>query len=245
MGQSFTLDGALRRRIYLFRHGAVDYVGPDGRAVEDADSVRLNEKGRAQADAMAALFRDVEIDRAACSSLPRTRETGERVLSGHGLELEAFEDLREIRRRESLNPVELDLVHDLAYGHFRAHEPGHRYLGGEPYADFVARVTGVMAALLADDGWRQLAVFAHGGTNAAVLGWALGLGERAFGVIDQATCCVNIIDVDTDADDGAVRRFVVRAMNVTVDDAVKNARRHGDLEKLARYFLDLSPDHAI
>lgn len=245
MATSLTLDGATRRRIYLFRHGAVDYVGADGRAVADADSVPLNDKGRAQARALAELFRDVEIDRAVCSTLPRTRETGERVLRSHGIELQAFERLREIRRRESLNPTDLDLVHDLAYGHFRAHEPGHRYLGGETYTEFLARVTGAMRELLAEDGWRQLAVFAHGGTNAAVLGWVLGLGERGFGVIDQATACVNIIDVDTAPETGAVRRFIVRAMNVTVDDAIKDGRRHGDLEKLARYFLNLSADHAI
>ena len=245
MAESITLDGARRRRIYLFRHGAVDYVGPDGQAVADADAVPLNEKGRAQADAMSALFRSVPIDRAACSSLPRTRETGERVLRDHGIGLEVFEDLREIRRRESLNPTDLDLVHDVAYGHFRAHEPGHRYLGGETYSGFLERVTAVMRALLADDGWRQLAVFAHGGTNAAVLSWALGIGERGFGVIDQATCCVNVIDVDACPDSGEVRRFVVRAMNVTVDDAVKSARHRGDLETLARYFLKLSSDHAI
>ena len=40
------LDGAERRRLDLFRHGAVDYVHPDGSWVEDPDVVRLNPRGR-------------------------------------------------------------------------------------------------------------------------------------------------------------------------------------------------------
>ena len=43
------LDGSQRRRIYLFRHGAVDYVDSDGNVVPDSDAVALNEKGQAQA----------------------------------------------------------------------------------------------------------------------------------------------------------------------------------------------------
>ena len=57
------LDGAERRRLYLFRHGAVDYVDENGAWVEDPDAVDLNAQGRAQADAMADLFRDVRVDK--------------------------------------------------------------------------------------------------------------------------------------------------------------------------------------
>jgi len=44
------LDGAQRRRIYLFRHGAVDYVDAEGKLVVDPDAVALNDKGQAQKD---------------------------------------------------------------------------------------------------------------------------------------------------------------------------------------------------
>ena len=84
-----------------------------------------------------------------------------------------------------------------------------------------------MDALLADDSWHNLAVFAHGGTNAAILGWATGVGLQAFGLLDQATCCLNIIDFDTD-DSGAVMRKTVRGMNITADDPVKHGRDAGD-----------------
>jgi broad specificity phosphatase PhoE len=42
------IDGAQRRRIYLFRHGAVDYIDDDGNVVADPDDVALNKWGRQQ-----------------------------------------------------------------------------------------------------------------------------------------------------------------------------------------------------
>ena len=40
------IDGATRRRLYLFRHGAVDYINSDGNWVDAPDLVDLNERGR-------------------------------------------------------------------------------------------------------------------------------------------------------------------------------------------------------
>ena len=91
--QRIALDGAQRRRIYLFRHGSVDYVDDDGNLVADPDGVALNQKGRAQADAMCALFANVTIDRALCSGLRRTRETASRVLGNREIEIEIHADL--------------------------------------------------------------------------------------------------------------------------------------------------------
>ena len=43
------IDGSNRRRLYLFRHGAVDYFDENGALVGDPDLVPLNAQGRAQA----------------------------------------------------------------------------------------------------------------------------------------------------------------------------------------------------
>ena len=91
------LDGSQRRRIYLFRHGAVDYVDKDGNIVPDPDGVALNEKGRAQATAMHELFQGVTVDRALCSGLRRTQETASRVLGQRKLNIEIQSEFEEIR----------------------------------------------------------------------------------------------------------------------------------------------------
>ena len=235
--QRVALDGARRRRIYLFRHGAVDYVDEHGNVVSDPDGVALNERGQKQADAMCKLFADVTIDRAVCSGLRRTRETASRVLGERVLEIEihsGFEEIRPARGEEAYN---LDLIEHVAFSHWQATKNGSRFLGGELYADFYKRISGSMDSLIRDPDWHNLAIFAHGGTNSAILGWTTGLGLSAFGVVDQATCCLNVLDFDFAASDKRLMRKVVRAMNITVDDPAKSGRHSGDMESLARRLM--------
>ena len=232
-----SLDGAQRRRLYQFRHGAVDYVDPQGVIVPDPDSVSLNEKGQSQADAMGQMFAEVTIDRAICSGLARTRQTARRVMGQRELTIEVNAGLEEIRPATRDGTGDLNLIEDIAFSHWRAADNGSRFLGGELYADFYSRIAATFESILADSDWQNLAVFAHGGTNAAILGWVTGLGLSAFGVIDQATCCLNVIDFDIDADDKRLLRKTVRGMNITVDDPAKDRRHSGDMESLAKYLM--------
>lgn len=232
------IDGARRRRLYLFRHGAVDYLKASGEWVDDPDVVPLNDKGRSQADAMAAMFGDIFVDRAICSGLPRTRQTAEIVLAGRELQLEERREFEEIRPQKSSAAGGYDVYDDVAFSHWRANDPAARFFGGERYSDFYRRIEAAVQDLLAEADWNNLAVFAHGGTNAAVLGWVTGTGLDAFGLIDQATGCLNIIDFDV-TEDGEIRRKVVRAMNITADDPVMRHRHAGDMESLANLLLRL------
>ena len=235
-GRRTALDGVSRRRMYLFRHGAVDYIDRDGNIVPNTDQVDLNETGRAQALAMRQLFASVQIDKALCSGLPRTRQTAETVLSPREITLEVDSGFVEIRQLQGEPPGPYDVVEDIAFSHFRATDVEARFLGGERYSDFYARIREASEKLLADDSWHNVAIFAHGGTNAAVLGWVTGLGCSAFGVLDQATCCLNVIDFDID-ESGQVLRKTLRAMNVTADDPAKGNRHAADMETLARWIL--------
>jgi probable phosphoglycerate mutase len=235
-----SLDGAQRRRLYLFRHGAVDYVDQDGKVVPDPDVVSLNTKGRSQADAMGQLFAEVSIDRVICSGLARTRETAQRVMGERKLAIEVNGGLEEIRPATGEGTDHLDLVEDIAFSHWRAADDGSRFLGGEQYADFYARIAATFESILAEEDWHNLAVFAHGGTNAAIIGWASGLGLSAFGVIDQATCCLNVIDFDVDARDGQLLRKSIRGMNITADDPAKGRRHSGDMESLAKHLMSFT-----
>lgn len=235
-GRRTTLDGAARRRIYLFRHGSVDYMDGNGNIVPDTDSVDLNDTGRAQATAMCDLFADVQIDKALCSGLQRTRQTGETVLGDRDIALETDSGFAEIRQLDGEYTGDYDVVADIAFSHWRAPDEEARFLGGERYSDFYARIRTAIKRVLADSSWHSLAVFAHGGTNAAILGWVTGLELSAFGILDQATCCLNVIDFDMD-ESGQILRKTVRAMNVTAYDPVKGNRHSGDMETLAYWLL--------
>ena len=180
-----SLDGAERRRVYLFRHGAVDYVDASGQVVPDTDTVALNDTGQAEADAMGQLFADVAVDRAVCSGLQRTRETAARVLSNREITVEVDAGLEEIRPAKNTQ-LDYDLFRDVAYSHWRAGDTGSRFLGGELYAEFYDRISLAMENIVADDDWHNIALFAHGGTNAAILGWVTGLGLNACREIIQS-----------------------------------------------------------
>jgi probable phosphoglycerate mutase len=224
--------------MYLFRHGEVDYVDARGQWVEDPDAVSLNERGLAQASAMARLFADVHVDKAVCSGYPRTVQTGNLVLADRSLELEVNPGLQEIRHGIDEVSGGYDICADVAFSHWRATLEEATFLGGERYHDFYDRVSETVEAMLADDSWHNLAVFAHGGTNAAILGWATGVGLHAFGLLDQAMCCLNVIDFDID-DSGTLLRKVVRGMNITADDPLKHRREAGDMELLAHRLLKM------
>jgi probable phosphoglycerate mutase len=231
-GRRTALDGARRRRIYLFRHGSVDYVDPDGNIVPDTDRVVLNETGLAQAAEMCELFSDVQIDKALCSGLPRTRQTGETVLGSRDIPLEVNAGFLEIRQLEGEVSGDYDVVADVAFSHWRANDEEARFLGGERYSDFYSRIEKAIHSLMLDESWHNLALFAHGATNAAILGWVTGIGRSAFGVLDQAMCCLNVIDIDF-GESGEILRKTVRAMNITADDPAKSNRHGGDMESLA------------
>jgi len=238
MTKRLAIDGAHRRRLYLFRHGAVDYIDPNGNWVEDPDNVDLNSKGHSQATAMATMFASVEVDRAICSGLPRTRQTAELVLGSRDIELEVIAELEEIRPLKGEAEGDYDIFADVAYSHWRAQDFSASFLGGERYQDFYARVSAAMEAVLLEPNWNSVAIFAHGGTNAAALGWVTGLGLEGFGLFDQATCCLNVVDFDTD-DNGFVIRKHVRGLNITAYDPAKQNRHAGDMESLAEKLLHL------
>lgn len=231
------LDGSNRRRLYLFRHGAVDYLDENGELVADPDLVSLNARGRSQASAMAEWFVDVHIDRAACTGLPRTRETGLTILADRELELQVIPEFEEIRPMWGEASGGYDIVTDVAFSHWRAEQDDAAFLGGERYRDFYERISDAMETLIGDTSWHDFALFAHGGTNAAVLGWTTGVGLQAFGLLDQSTCCLNVIDFDFD-DEGRLLRKTVRGMNITADDPVMRTREAGDMELLARRLVN-------
>jgi broad specificity phosphatase PhoE len=236
-----SLDGLRRRRIYLFRHGDVSYVDAEGRPVPNARLVLLTEHGRAQARAMGELMRDVSIDLAVCSGLPRTRETAELVLGDRGLEIREELDLEEIKPGNPAEATDFDILRDVAYAQASATREDARLLAGERFEDAERRALTVLDRLLAEDGWNEMALFAHGGINGLLLGWALGAGRQAFATIEQDMCCLNVIDVDqhVDPETGTPRvvRTIVRLVNATAYDPAKRDQRRTAWEAIAAKFL--------
>lgn len=220
-----------RRRLYLMRHGHVDYFGGHS----DIHQVTLTRRGRSEAAAAAKAFAHVRFDRAICSGLPRTRETAEAVLAGiaEPPELEIDADLVELRGGSRPNVKGRAELIRLMNSYFeRAHEPGARNMDdGEIFLEAQARAVGAIERLLASTDWHTALVVAHEGINRLILSWACGAGLQAMSAFEQDTGCVNIVDFDLGGI-GNLRRALVKAVNLTPYNYLKHGMNLTSLEAI-------------
>lgn len=225
-----------RRRIYLLRHGHVDYFAPD---ITDPREVPLTDQGREQAHAASEALAHIEFDLAICSGLPRTRETAEIVLSRQ----ENSPPLRDVEGLEELKSGWLqaksreELAARLAYSFDAADEPGASFLpDGEAFADAQSRIVDALNGLMLHENWKTALIVAHEGVNRITLGWACGGGLKTIASFEQDLACVNLIDVDiTPAAGGSglqIERTLIKAINVTPYDYVKHGLSRTSLEHL-------------
>lgn len=232
-------DQTRRRRIYLLRHAEAAYISADGKRAEDSRVVELTDQGWREAEDMAALLKSVAFDRAICSGLLRTVETANIVLGPRKLQLETIPALEEIRGGDAVARADISPP-DLAYMMFRAGQPNARFAGGEAFIDFARRVVGAFNTVVAEQNWETLLMVCHGGVNRAILTEVTGAGLRAFGAFEQDSCCLNVIDADCCLDGGAVERWILRAVNATANDPIKDTRRLLTLEGMAKRLADAS-----
>jgi probable phosphoglycerate mutase len=230
-------DNTRRRRIHLMRHAEAAYYIDDRTRAPDPRLVPLTPTGREQAAAMSGLMSCLEFDRAICSGLPRTVETATTVLRDRKLKLEIIPEFEEIRGaaladRQTIAPA------DYAYAFFKAHEPEARFVGGERYSDFLARVLPAFEKVVEDQSWSNLLLVAHGGVNRAIMTWVIGLGLESLAVFEQDSCCLNVIDLDCDRDTGEVVRRTLRTVNATSYDPCKHEIRYLTMEGFAKRAAD-------
>jgi|SRR5579871_34543 len=223
-----------RRRIYLMRHGHVDYLARHVVASGDIHSVPLTQRGRSQAEAAGRAFAHVELDRAVCSGLPRTRETAEIVLGLHAkkIDLETIPELVEIQGGK-MQPVKSrdELIERMNQAFATAGQPGAtNHEGGEFFADAQARAVNAITALLGEQGWRQMLIVAHEGINRLVLSWAAGAGLHAMGGFEQDTGCINILDFDLVRSE--IVRPIIKAVNLTPYNYLKHGMNLTSLEAI-------------
>ena len=229
------LNPPRRRRIYLMRHAEAAYIQEDGSVTDNERQVALTPLGRVQARKQAGLLASIPFDRAVCSGLPRTLETATLVLAGREEPaLETVHDLEEIRPGNAVEPPAdpLAWLADVANPWAGGDAPEGRFLGGERFADFDARVHPAFDALVAADDWTHLLLVLHGAVNRSILNHVLNLQWQGRVSIEQDNACINIIDVDQD-ENGAANRYLVRAVNITGYNLNKSGIVLTNMEKTA------------
>ena len=211
------------------RHAEVSYFGEDGAPVDPA-GVSLTEEGVAQAQAAAAVFAGVELDRVVTSGLPRTLETA--ALVAPGRDLERWPELQEIRGgRLSEIPAEA-LEREFVHAFCGVIPNETRFLRGETIGELFDRVLPALARLEDDGRWHTALAVLHGAVNRALLSYAL-TGEPMFlGHFEQAPACVNVLDL------GAGGEWIVRAVNVAPYDLLHLSHRSTTMERYWEQYLD-------
>lgn len=233
-----------RRRIYLMRHGHVDYFAPEVIASGDFEGVRLTAMGRDQAKAAGQALAHVPFDRVICSGLNRTRETAEiTILSSEiraNLNVEIEPGLVELRGSTNGPPMTREkLGAALAFQFDSAAEPGARFgLGtnGEIFTDALARGSAAIERLLQQPDWANILVVAHEGINRILLGWMTGAGLKGVQAFEQDTACVNILDFDmapsASGQGVEIIRKVIKALNLTPYNWTKFGMNMTSLERI-------------
>lgn len=223
-------DFPTRRRLYLMRHGEVNYF-EQGRPAPP-ECVHLNEQGRAQAAAAAHALADVSFDRAVTSGLPRTLETAAIVLGARALPVEIVPELREIRGGRLADIPAHELRRTFVDAMTRRLSAADTFLLGESFGDFRDRVLPAFHVLIADPSWSAMLLVAHGGVNRVILADVLGLDLHGIGHIEQDASCINLLDFDEPG------YGIARLINYTPYNPLKDGLA---LTTMERYFLDFPP----
>ncbi len=229
-----------RRRLYLMRHGFVDYTSSEVRAAQDPSIAYLTETGRQEAHAAGIALSDVRLDLAFHSGLRRTRETAEIVLAQHHLETPQLE--REARFQELRSGQYIDfksaehLAATMTFQFERAGDPGATFLeGGELFRDAMDRIEDGLKGLLARPGWATALIVAHEVVNRMILAWSIGASLSASAAFEQDTGCINIIDFDLVPDPAGhtqIERALIKAVNLTPANYLKNGMNLRSLEAI-------------
>ena len=229
------LERPNRRRIFLLRHAEAAYIHADGTVTSDPTRVALTPLGRVQARKQAAVLASIPFDRAICSGLPRTVETARLALAGRDVPaLEIQPTLEEIRGAGQAYGRENSAawIEEVANPWAAAEDPNGRFLGGEKFSDFAARITPAFDNIVAAPDWTNLLLVLHGAVNRMILNHVLGLRWQKRVSIEQDNCCINIIDVDTN-DNGGVERYLIRAVNLTGYNLNKSGTNLTTMEQAA------------
>ncbi|MEM6414873.1 MAG: histidine phosphatase family protein [Pseudomonadota bacterium] len=253
-----TIKIAGRRRVYLMRHGHVDYFDPK---MTDPRMVSLTEEGQAQAQAAASALAPVTFDIAMHSTLPRTAQTAEivlankdksRLVGGAVVGEPLFEELKSGWIKADTRE---ELAARLAFCFDDAAEPGARFLpDGETFAGAQERIIKGIQRLITEFAWKTALLVAHEGVNRILLGWASGGGLRSISSFEQDLGCINVIDFDiapaaslsqertnnkennhllgAPGGDYQIERAIIKALNITPYDYVKHGLSRTSLEHL-------------
>jgi len=164
--------------LLLIRHAEPVRIGP-GTAAGPADP-HLTERGRAQADRLAAWLAVERVDAVLSSPLRRARDTAEPVGRALGVDVEVVDNLMEYDARSDFY-IPVEELRETRDHHWTAMIEGRwDELGGEPPDQFRARIVPCVGAIIERFPGGTVAAVCHGGVINVYLAALLGLDRHLW-----------------------------------------------------------------
>ncbi len=175
------------RRIYLVRHGAVEFADGIRRCI-GCTEIPLSERGRIQAERLVQYFTRHSVTKVCTSPLGRCRETAQ-ILSGGRYAIEIEDGLREMDMGEWENLPLQELREE--HGKQLESEPVH----GESREDALRRFGQTIDDIL-ERSEGDLVCVAHAGVNCCYLADLLGEPLETSRALPQPYGCLSVIEAE-------------------------------------------------
>jgi len=183
--------------VLLVRHGQTPTTGATlpGRA----KGLHLADKGREQAEAVAARIGDLKrVDAVYASPLERTRETAAPIGKARGLKVIAEKGLLECEFGEWTGRQLKDLMKLPEWKTVQRYPSGFRFPGGESFTEMQSRITGALQRLVAAHRGGVVVAVSHADPIKAAVAAALGTHLDLFQRIVVSPCSVTAIAYGTE-----------------------------------------------
>lgn len=183
-----------RLRIFLIRHAETDWNR--ARRVQGVSDIPLNERGRAQADALAKRLAAEPLEAIYASPLTRAQETAEAATRLHGLQIQTVPDLSEFHQGELEGRYLSDLIKEYPdlMAAFAKDPADVRIPGGETLSEVQARAWRAFTEILDRHDRGTLVVVSHNMTILTLLCRFLGMPISHFRRLSQSSTGVNILE---------------------------------------------------
>jgi broad specificity phosphatase PhoE len=159
-------------RFYLVRHG--EKVTPDELLVARAPGVDLSERGRAQAEAIAARLVREPIRHVASSPLERAQQTAAPLAARFNLPVSVDEAFNEFDFGQWTRRSVHDLADDVHWKRFNAFRGSTRPPGGETMLEIQSRFLAGMLRLRGEFPDQGVAIYSHGDPIRAAVAYFAG-----------------------------------------------------------------------
>jgi probable phosphoglycerate mutase len=181
--------------VHLIRHGHNDYV-KKGLFAGRLPGVHLNDKGRAEAEALAEALKDTPLKAVYSSPLDRAFETAQIIAKPHGLQVQKRPDLIETALGDWEGKSVKRLSRDKRWRTLQQHPSQFQFPGGEWMVDQQARLVREVQTLSAQHKAKdQFAVVSHADPLKLIIAYYIGLPLDAFQGLGMDTASVSTLEI--------------------------------------------------